>query len=258
MKKIFSLIILSTACWCSMSATSKAALADTAYNREEYSTAISLYGELLDSLGRSADLYYNIGNAYYRSGDVAHAVLSYERALRADPTHKDARANLEFVNSRLEDKPEENNSFLSRVHGDIVTAMTSNTWAMVAVVAFLILLGAIAAYIFVGNVNMRKVGFFTALVFVPLTIYLLVVAHDAASRINDHSEAIVIVPNTLLNSVPRQPKQTETVVPLHEGTKVKILDSIATPDDPVSPRWYNVTINGSRGAWLRATDVERI
>ena len=66
------------------------------------------------------------------------------------------------------------------------------------------------------------------------------------------------VPTTLLNSVPRQPKQTEKVVPLHEGTKVQIIDSVSTPDDPVSPRWYNVKINNSTGAWLRATDVERI
>ncbi len=91
-----------------------------------------------------------------------------------------------------------------------------------------------------------------------LTIYFIVVAADASARVDDHSEAIVTAPSTLLNSVPRQPKQTEKVVPLHEGTKVEIIDSVSTPDDPVSPRWYNVRINGSTGAWLRATDVERI
>jgi hypothetical protein len=47
-------------------------------------------------------------------------------------------------------------------------------------------------------------------------------------------------------------------VTIHEGTKVEIIDSIATPDDPVSPKWYNVKINNSAKAWLRASDVERI
>ena len=90
------------------------------------------------------------------------------------------------------------------------------------------------------------------------TVYLVVVTVDAAKHFNDHSEAVVIVPSTLLNSAPRQPRQTEKVVPLHEGTKVEILDSVSTPDDPVSPRYYKISINGSAPAWLRATDVEII
>lgn len=233
-------------------------LADSAYNKEAYTEAIRLYTKALSENGRNADIYYNLGNAYYRQGNVAQAVIAYERALKINPSMADAKANLEFVNSRLEDKPEDNNSVLTRAHESVIGSMTANAWAWTAFVVFVMLCGAVAVYIFSSNVTVRKAGFFGGMVLLVLAVYFVVVARDASKRLNDNSEAVVTVPSTLLNSVPRQPKQTEKVVPLHEGTKVEIIDSVATPDDPVSPRWYNVRINGSSAAWLRATDVERI
>ncbi|MGM9859891.1 MAG: hypothetical protein ACI31C_03955, partial [Muribaculaceae bacterium] len=143
-------------------------------------------------------------------------------------------------------------------HRDVVCALKANTWAWIALLSFIALCAAVALYIFSGNVLLRKVGFFGGIILVFVVIYMLIVAADARARINDHSEAIVTSPATMLNSSPRQPKQTEKVVPIHEGTKVQIIDSIATPDDPVSPRYYKVRLNGSTPAWLRATDVERI
>lgn len=257
MKKLLLSAILSLLSF-QIFASSLAQQADSAYNKENYRLAVELYNQVLQQTGRNSEVYYNLGNAYYRMGEIAQAVLAYERSLRVDPSNGDALANLEFVRSRLQDKPEDNNSLLTRAHNKVVTSMTANGWAWTAFIVFLLLLGFAASYIFSSNVLVRKAGFFGGLILLFLVIYFIVVAHDAARRLNDHTEAIVTVPSTLLNSVPRQPKQTEKVVPLHEGTKVEIIDSVSTPDDPVSPRWYNVKINGSNSAWLRATDVTRI
>lgn len=257
--KVLVLISFVLAAFIPAFAANDAQMADSAYNKEAYTEAIELYKKALAETGRNADIYYNLGNAYYRQGNMAQAVLAYERALRINPAFKEARANLDFVNSRLEDKPEDNNSLLTRGHNGVIAAMSANGWAWTAFAAFVLLCGAVALYIFSSNVFVRKLGFFGGMALLVITIYFVVVAADASSRMNDHSEAIVTVPSTLLNSVPRQPKQTEKVVPLHEGTKVQIVDSVATPDDSKSPRWYNVRIGGgSTGAWLRATDVERI
>ena len=234
------------------------AQADSAYNKEDYATAVELYNKILSTEGKSADVYYNLGNTWYRRGKIAQSILAYERALRIEPTHSDARTNLQFVNSTLEDKPEDNNSFLTRLHNTIITSMNANAWAWVTLLSFAMICATIALYIFSPNIAVRKIGFFGAIVLILATFYFVIVTINASNRIDNHSEAIVTVPSTLLNSVPRQPRQTEKVVPLHEGTKVEIIDSVATPDDPVSPKWYNVRINGSTGAWLRATDVERI
>lgn len=239
-------------------AATEAQLGDSAYNKENFREAATHYQNQLNAGGRDARTYYNLGNAQYRCGDKAQAILAYERALRIDPSYADARTNLQFVNTQLEDRPEENNSILARGHEAVVTAVSADSWAWIAFAAFVLLCAGAACYIFSSDVRVRKIGFFGGFVSLVLTAYFVVVAYGAARRIDDHSEAVVTVPSTLLNSVPRTPRETEKIVPLHQGTKVEILDSIATPDDPVSPRWYRVRINGSADAWLRATDVERI
>lgn len=258
MKKIFIAIIALVGSIAAAAAAVSPSMADSAYNKEMYGEAVELYRQVLAEQGPSADVYYNLGNALYRQGKPAGAVINYERALRIDPGHSDARANLKFVNSRLEDKPEDNNSFLTRLHHSIVTSATANAWAWISLCAFLLLCGLIALYIFSGNITLRKVGFFGGIVMVVATFYFVIVTIDAVKHFNNDMEAVVTVPSTLLNSAPRQPRQTEKVVPLHEGTKVQILDSVSTPDDPVSPRYYKISINGSAPAWLRATDVEKI
>lgn len=241
-----------------VSAATTAQQADSAYNKEDYQLAVELYNKALAEVGRNANIYYNLGNAEYRLGHISKAILAYERALRVDPSFADARTNLNFVRTQLQDRPEDNASLLTRAHRKVISSMSANAWAWTAFIAFLVVLGFASAYIFSSNIAVRKAGFFGGIVMLAIAVYFIVVAHDASQRFNDHSEAIVTVPSTMLNSVPRQPKQTEKVVPLHEGTKVEIIDSVATPDDPVSPRWYNVRINGSSAAWLRATDVTRI
>ena len=233
--------------------------ADSAYNKDDYRMAIELYKQSIATVGASADIYFNLGNAYYRSGKPGMAVVCYERALSLDPTDSDARTNLEFVRAQIQDKPEDDTAFLASVHKSILSSMTANGWAWTAFVLFLLLLGAVALYIFSRSVASRKVGFFGGMVLIVFFLYSLWLAYQSYAVANTHEEAVVIVPSTQLTSAPRASRTSaDKVVTIHEGTKVEIIDSIATPDDPVSPKWYNVKINNTTKAWLRASDVERI
>lgn len=233
--------------------------ADSAYNKEDYRQAIELYKHSIEQEGRSSDIYYNLGNAYYRNDNLGKAVVNYERALRLNPTNADARTNLEFVNSRIQDRPEDDSAFLANLHHSLMSAMTPNAWAWTAFIIFLLFAGAVGLYIFSTNVAYRKTGFFGGIVLICVFAYTLMLASDSADYAQNHDSAVVIVPNTQLSSTPRAAKTAnDKVVTIHEGTKVEIVDSVATPDDPVSPRWYNVKINNSTKAWLRASDVERI
>lgn len=258
--KQFTLCILTIllAC-CHAAAGTLAQQADSAYNSEDYRSAIELYNRAIAQDGVGTDIYYNLGNAYFRNDNLGKAVVSYERALRLDPTNADARHNLEFVRSRIQDRPEDDSAFLSNVHSSIVTAMTANAWAWTALALFILLCGAVALYIFAPSVNMRKTGFFGGIVLLFGFGYIIYVAYSATKLAQSHEYAVVTVPMTHLSSVPRPSRGADDrVVPIHEGTRVEIIDSIATPDDPVSPQWYSVKINNSTRAWLRASDVERI
>jgi tetratricopeptide (TPR) repeat protein len=259
MKYAILSIIFCLSALTNISAASLAVRADSAYSKEEYKSAIELYNQSIADEGVSSEIYYNLGNAYYRAGHLGKAIISYERALKLDPSNKDAQVNLEFVNRNIEDKPEDDSSFLTNVHKSIMSTQSANAWAWTAFICFILFLGAIAVYIFTSDIMVRKTGFFGGIVMLIITIYAIVIAGESASDATSHDTAVVIVPTTHLSSAPRSPKsKTEKVVPIHEGTKVEIVDSVATPDDPDSAKWYDVKINNSTRAWLRASDVERI
>lgn len=259
MKKLILILYIVLAVAATAEAQSLAQQGDSAYAREDYRHAIELYSRSLAEEGVSTDLYYNLANAYYRNDNPGKAVLNYRRALRIDPTNSDARANLNFVVSRIEDRPEDDSSFLGNLHYSILGLMKPNAWAWTSFGLFVLLTACGALYIFSGEVAMRKTGFFGGIVVLFVFIYALVCALQSAAAARDTSEAVVIAPSTYLNSAPRAPRTSdEPAVSLHAGTVVEITDSVPTPDDPQSDMWYNVRINKGTKAWLRASDVERI
>lgn len=238
---------------------STAQRADSAYNAEDYRMATELYQAAIDSEGPSAELYYNLANAFYRAGKPGLAVLNYERSLRIDPTDADARQNLEFVRNHIQDRPEDDTAFFASLHRSMVMMMRPDAWAWTAFALFVLLTGAVALYIFSADVTRRKFGFFGGIILLVFFVYAIIAAADAAARARDHNEAVVVVPSTQLSSAPRAVgTSADRTVNIHEGTVVEIIDSVHTPDDPVSPMWYNVKINNATKAWLRSIDVERI
>ncbi|MDE5979645.1 MAG: tetratricopeptide repeat protein, partial [Muribaculaceae bacterium] len=86
--------------------------ADSAYSADNFVMAEALYLKALEAGGSSSTLFYNLGNAYYRQGNLGKAIVNYERALKLDPTNADARANLEFVNSKITDKQIDSGSYM--------------------------------------------------------------------------------------------------------------------------------------------------
>ncbi len=258
MKSLFFTIIMLGGAMMSATA-SPAASGDSLYNKEQFRDAAAMYERSLSEEGADADTYYNLGNAYFRTGQTGRAVVSYERALRLDPTHEDARTNLEFVNSRIADLPEDDSAFLSNLQQRVSNSLTANSWAWCALVLFALLMGAVAVYIFATGVRVRKFGFFGGIVLCILFVYTLSTALSSSAQARSHGWAVVIVPTTYLSSSPRPTSNSsDKLVAIHEGTKVEVIDSVSTPDDPSSPKWYNVKINNSTKAWLRAVDVEKI
>ena len=233
--------------------------ADSAYNKKNFQDALYYYQAAVEKDGVSSDLYYNMGNTYYRLGDLGHAVLNYRRALALDPSNEEARLNLEFVRTKITDKPEDDSTFLRNVHLKIVSWMSPDAWAWTSMGVFALMIGLIAIYLFAPSVNARKVGFFGAFVILFIFIYTLYVAWSSANAYNGNGRAVVTAPVTNLRSTPASSNSSaDKVVPIHEGTELIILDSLATPDDPKVPLWYDVKINNTSRAWLPAADVEKV
>lgn len=240
-------------------AATLSAKADSAYNSKNYTEAADLYKTLIKEYGVSSDIYYNLGNTYFRMGKIAQSVLAYERALKIDPSNKDARINLDFVNTTLEDKPEDNSSILGKIHSEVIALMSPNAWAWTAFALFALIIGLIAIYLFFSNVTTRKVGFFGAMVLFIVLVYTTIVAYQSAAAIDNNDIAIVTTPSANLTPAPSaKTDKTDKIVPVHEGTRLVIIDSVNAASNDGAQLWYHVKVNNSTAAWIDASNVERI
>lgn len=233
--------------------------ADSAYMHDDYAEATRLYLQIANEEGTSSNLYYNLGNCYYRQKQLGRAILYYERALRLDPGNSDARANLEFVNSKITDEPGDRGMFISNTVNGFAQKTGANIWAGIAIASFILLLGSIAVYVFMSNVRMRKLGFFGAFALLAICVLANIFASIATRYSTSSTIAVVVEPSTLLSTSPRAPKdRSEEAVLLHEGTTVEILDSVTTRTDSTAVKWYDVKVDNSTRAWIRGSDIERI
>lgn len=233
--------------------------ADSAYMADQFSEAALLYEEAAKEEGVSSELYYNLGNCYYRMGKIGQAIVCYERALRLDPTNTDARSNLDFVNSKIVDRPGDRGSFISNTADKISLSTTSNTWAWIAVFIFLLFICCIGSYVFASSVLARKAGFFGGIILLVLSVFSVVMSLRGAKIATDNNIAVITTPSTILSTSPRPPKdRNEEAMLLHEGTKVRILDSVSSRVDSISVKWYDVEIDNTHRAWIDGSAITRI
>lgn len=230
--------------------------ANQAYKQELYNEALKLYMQEAQQTGVSSALYCNIGDTYYRLKDNVHAVIFYERALLLDPSNSDARFNLEFVRGKMQLPDDAGDSWFSNWMDQMVSRLSSNAWAIIAIITFLLFLAGVAAYLLLDSVLMRKIGFFGGAVMIVLSILANIAAFHVYHKATGGNGAIVLPESVTLSTAPREPRdKKEEAFELQQGTRVEIVDSIS---DKSSGKWLQVSTAGGRKAWLNARDVEVI
>lgn len=235
------------------------AAADSAYAADNFAEAVAGYEQVIADEGSSSPLYYNLGNAYYRHGKLGKAVIAYERALKIDPSNSDAAFNLAFVNRQLADKQRTDKSTLGIMFDKVIGWFSPDQWAWICCGIFILSLALVAVYLFTESVGLRKLGFFGAIGGVVLTILTFIVAENAASVTLGNDSGIVVSQSVILSSSPRAPKdRNEEVALIHEGTKLRIIDSLNTRVDSASTKWYKVEIDRTHQGWLQQQTIEKI
>ena len=235
------------------------AQADSAYNADNFRQAADMYLSVIQNEGPSAKLYYNLGNSYYRLGQLGNSIIAYERALRLDPSDKDARNNLAFVNARITDRPGERGTFLGNALDSISAYMHSNVWAWIGFACFVLTLAGLLAYLFSQNVLLRKTGFFGGIITILGCFVCVFFAYRSASIALADNVAVITVPSTILSTTPRVPQdRSQEAMLLHEGTRVTILDSVRSTTDSINSLWYDVQVDNAHRAWINAAAVSKI
>ena len=230
--------------------------ANQAYKQELYNEALKLYLQEAKETGVSSALYCNIGDTYYRHKDNVHAVLYYERALVLDPSNSDARFNLDFVRGKMQLPDDAGDSWFSNWVDQVVSRLSSNTWAIIAIITFLLFLAGLAAYLFMDNVLMRKIGFFGGAVVLLISILANLAAFHVYHKATSGNAAIIMPETVTLCTAPRAPRdKNEEAFELRQGIRIEIVDSIA---DKTNGKWLQVSTAGGHKAWLNAKDIEVI
>lgn len=256
MKQVIITLLLAMMALPILAANANIDKANQAYKQELYNEALKLYLQEAEHTGASSALYCNIGDTYYRLKDNVHAVLYYERALQLDPSNGDARFNLEFVRGKMQLPDDAGDSWFSNWLDQTVSRLSSNTWAVMAIVTFLLFLLGVAAYLFSDNVAVRKIGFFGGAVLVVASILCNLAAFHVYHKATSGRGAIVMPESVTLSTAPRAPRdKQEEAFELRQGTRVEIVDSIGGKD---SGKWLQVSTAGGHTAWLQASDVEVI
>ena len=223
--------------------------ADSAYTRGQYQEAIKGYEALLKQ-GASADLYYNLGNAYYRTENITRAVLNYERALLLSPSDRDIYFNLQLARSKTIDKitPEQEMFFVTW-YRSLVNLASVDGWARTALLALALAIVLVLIYLFSERIWLRKVGFFGAMALIVLFVISNVFAHQQKELLMNRSGAIVISSAVTVKSTPA--KQGTDLFILHEGTKVTITDSSMK-------EWKEIRLADGKEGWIESDKIELI
>ena len=183
-------------------------------------------------------------------------MLYYERALLLDPSNSDARFNLEFVRGKMQLPDDAGDSWFSNWVDQTVSRLSSNAWAIIAIITFLLFLAGVAAYLFLDNVLMRKIGFFGGGVLIVASILANLAAFHVYHKATGDGGAIIMPESVTLSKAPREPRdKEEEAFQLQQGTRVEIVDSIA---DKTSGKWLQVSTAGGHKAWINAKDLEVI
>lgn len=232
-----------------LQATSKAE-ADALYNAEQYQKAAAAYSQILKTQGVAAEIYYNLGNCYYKMDSIPLAILNYERAYVLDPGDNDIRNNLTFARGKTIDKVvPPSKMFFVTWWNDFTHLQSIDAWALQAVILFIISLVSLLVYFLSFNIRVRKVAFSLSMLLLAVVVLHNLAAYSQYSELKHHAAAIIMDSAVSVKSSP-SPNSTDLFL-IHEGSKVEILDQ-------TMEHWYEIKFEEGKQGWIPANSVEVI
>jgi len=228
------------------------ALLDSAnqyYARGQYQKAIRTYQAILQDGKEAAGIYYNLGNAYYKTNQLAPAILNYERARLRDPGNEDIQYNLELARKQVTDRIEEiPDFFLTRWFRQFINLFSSDQWSVISMIAFMAFLAWLSVYLYSRRLSLKKTAFWISLLSVAIAVAAWVFAFQQKQDVIKSRQAIVFDSKVTVRSSPDQ-SGTELFL-IHEGTKVHVQDRVSG--------WYEITLEDGSQGWLKSGSVEYI
>ena len=217
--------------------------ATRSYGAHQYRNAVEHYEEIVKAHKASADVYYNLGNAYYKNGDAGKAVLNYKRALKLDATNAHARENITFIQAKTPGAPVAlKEIFFIKAYHAVLHTVPANTWAILSLAGFLVILYMIY------RISTRSIRYGYRWLSFSAVMWVLVLsfAFTGYRQGSGLTEGVVITDQAFIYE---SGDRARTKLSVPEGTVVTFLGS--TKETKVLVR----LVNGSEG-WIDRADIE--
>lgn len=223
-----------------------------AYANKEFAQAVELYMQVVDQGYESFDLFYNLGNAYYKTNQVGPSILYYEKALKLDPSSADAQFNLKLANLKVADKVQGlKEAFVFRVINEWMAGRSSDQWAKISMMMLWGTLLFSIGFIFIDKIIIKRLSFIGAGIMMLGTLFFLIISARQLNYERDHEAGIIMVTNSYVKSTPDDTGVDLFI--LREGVKVKLLDA--------SGEWQKIELvdeQGDKLGWIPKEHVTPI
>lgn len=221
-----------------------------AYSAGEWEEAYEDWYKIYESGQRSPQLCYNLGCASFKSSHLSESVLFFERALKLDPNYEDARHNLDYVGQFLLDRIDRVPEFflLSWINA-ATNALGSDAWAVISLLFCVLCLACVLYFLLTHSRKARIWSASLAVLTLLCFAFSLSFSISSKNRVLDESEAVIMSAVSVVRSSPDDKSGTELFV-LHEGTKVKILESVG--------EWDKIELQDGRQGWSKKSNLEII
>ncbi|MBD3636931.1 MAG: tetratricopeptide repeat protein [Crocinitomicaceae bacterium] len=214
------------------------------YESGNYEQAIEKYSSIVSQGYHSAELYYNLGNAYYRNGELGKSIWAFESALKIEPDHEDALFNLNFANAQTVDQIDTQRHGFEHWLQGLVFSSNINFWVWLSLICSVLL--SFFASVFIINKNRKTRNF--SLISGGLLAFGLIISiltgYLHKDYVTKRSKAVVITEQVNVMTSPTS--DANISYKLSEGVKVRLIS-----DDK---DWVEIDLNGNKG-WLQKTDV---
>ena len=223
--------------------------ANNAYAKSDYNKAIRLYESVITKGVEAPEIYFNLGNAYYKANNLAFAILNYERAVKLNPDNEDFNFNLKLANQKIEDKisaaPE---LFLTQWKNGLVNLLTEKGWSELCILFIILSLIFFAIYVSVQKRGLKQLGFFSGTVLIVSSIITFFIAQHKYNLTKNSDTAIITSAAITVTGSPNE-KGTKLFI-LHEGAKVNIVQEDAG--------WVEIKIANGNVGWINKFELQKI
>ena len=219
------------------------------YNQGNYNGAIEKYTSIINSGSESAELYYNLGNAYYKINDIANSIFYFEKSLLLDPNNNETKNNLSFSQNMTIDRIETIPiNQLSKFILSFINLVDYNTWLLISIIFEFLAFTVFSVYAFSKNTHTKKLYFSFGSIFLIFFIIFLIVGVNSKSIYEKNNPAILFEKRISFKTEPNE--RSEEIFILNEGTKINVLEKLN--------EWSQVELlNGSKG-WILSSSYQLV